>query len=405
MVLLHVLRKLSSENGFELTAVHVHHGLSPHADQWAQFVARLCRRLDVSLVTRRVKVVRRGRGLEAAAREARYAAFAALPVDAVALAHHLDDQAETVLLRLLRGAGVRGAGGMQAVALRRERSGTRRLLRPLLDVSREAIVAYARKHRLEWIEDESNQDIALTRNFVRTQVGPLLAQRFPRWREALVRAASHFRDAERLLGAGARAAGPVSVAGLRDANDAVARLMLREYLAAQGLCAPSARRLGEMLRQIVTSGPDAKVEIKHDGKTLRVYRGELVVARESGEERPGMVRWEGERRLALPQFGGELRFRRTKGVGIDPTRLAGCSVTVRGRSGGERLRTDARRPRRTLKNLFQEAGVPPWARERLPLLYCDDVLVWVPGIGVASEFRVQSTAIGVSPEWRPSDAG
>lgn len=404
VVLLHVLRKLSGEHGFELIAVHVHHGLSPHAGDWARFVARLCRRLDVPLVTRRVKVVRRGKGLEAAAREGRYSAFATLPVDAVALAHQLDDQAETVLLHLLRGAGVRGAGGMQGVSMRRTGTGPRLLLRPLLEVPRETIAAYARKHRLEWIEDESNEDEALTRNYLRMRVGPVLARRYPRWRETLARAAAHFREAEQLLGAAARRTGTVSVAGLRNASAAAGRVMLREYLAGKGLNAPSTRGLAEMLRQIVTAESDANLELRHDGKTLRVYRGEVSVVREHGKSRPGIVRWSGEQRLDLPEFGGELRFRRVKGKGIDPKRLDGHSVTVRGRSGGERLQIDARRPHRTLKNLFQEAGIPPWVRARLPLVYCDDTLVWVPGIGVATEFRVRPLAIGLLPEWRVTDA-
>lgn len=405
VVLLHVLGKLSRDQGFDLTAVHVHHGLSPHADEWARFVARLCRDQGVPLVTMRVKVARRGKGLEAAAREARYAALGTVSADAVALGHHLDDQAETVLLHLLRGAGVRGAGGMQAVSARRNGPGPGLFLRPLLEVSRDAIVAYARKHRLEWIEDESNDDDTLTRNFVRKRVGPVLAKRFPRWREALARAASHFREAERLLGAATRVAGQVSVSGLRKAEPAAARLMLREYLGGHGLNAPSARKLDEMLRQIVTAGPGARVELRHDGRMLRVYRGAISLEPERGETRPGTVDWRGERCVTLPEFGGELRFRRVKGEGIDPRQLDGRRVTVRARRGGERLCIEARRPRRTLKNLFQEAGIPPWARQHLPLVFCDDVLVWVPGIGVAAGFRVPPSAMGLLPEWRYTGAG
>jgi len=404
VVLLHVLRDLSRERAFELSAVHVHHGLSPNADEWARFVARICRKLRVPLVTKRARVTRGGKGLEAAAREARYAAFGTLPVDAIALAHHLDDQAETVLLRLLRGAGVRGASGMQYISGGKGRAGPRVFLRPFLGVPREAIVAYARAHRLEWVEDESNGDDAITRNFVRLRVGPVLAQRFPRWREALARAASHFRDAERVLGAATRGAERLSAADLRAAEPAAARLMLRDYLAAQGLDAPSARKLGEMLRQISAAAPGANVALRHQGMMLRVYRGVLSVVRESSDARPAAVCWRGERSIALPGFGGELRFRRVRGEGIDPKQLDGRRVTVRARSGGERLQIDARRPRRSLKNLFQEAGIPPWARERLPLVFCDDQLVWVPGIGVASSYRVRPPAIGVLPEWQQAGA-
>jgi len=185
VVLLHLLRELAPRHGFRLSAVHVHHGLSPNADDWARFCRKLCRGWVVPLTVRRVSVQKKGRGLEAAAREARRAAFAAVAADAIVLAHHLDDQAETVLLNLLRGAGPRGAAAMQAAG----RLGDKRLLRPLLQVRRREILAYARAHHLEWIEDESNRDAALARNFLRLRVGPLLEERFPRWRESLARAA------------------------------------------------------------------------------------------------------------------------------------------------------------------------------------------------------------------------
>src|ERR1051326_9192300 len=159
-------------------AIHVHHGLSPNADAWAQFCRKLCRRLGVPLRIERVAVRRAGRGLEAAAREARHAAFRKSGADCIVLAHNLDDEAETVLMNLLRGAGLRGASGMAE----RSRLGKQTLLRPLLGVSRKEILAYAREHRLEWIEDESNAEESFARNFIRRSVGPLLEERYPQWK-------------------------------------------------------------------------------------------------------------------------------------------------------------------------------------------------------------------------------
>jgi len=236
------------------------------------------------------------------------------------------------------------------------RLGSKILLRPLLALPRREVVAYARAHRLRWVEDESNRDVALTRNFLRLQVGPLLETRFPRWRESLARAARHF-----------------------SAADADARLALREFLRARGLRAPSEAKLVEMLRQL--TGKGARTAIEHDGALLRVYRGRVSI-----EKRPG----------------GALRLRPARGRGIDAARLERSRVTLRARTGGERLQLDARRPRRTLKNLFQEAGVPPWRREQLPLLYCDDELVWVPELGVAAGWQAARGARGVVPEWRES---
>jgi tRNA(Ile)-lysidine synthase len=349
-VLLDLLRALAPRHGFRLEAVHVHHGLSPHADAWARACRALCRAWGVPLAVRRVRVVKQGRGLEAAARAARREAFARHRAPVIALAHQLDDQAETVLLNLLRGAGLRGASGMPVVG----RLGAKTVLRPLLAVPRGAILDYARARRLRWVEDESNRDAAYTRNFLRLRVAPLLAERFPRWRESLARAARHFAGA-----------------------DADARLALREFLRARGLRAPSEAKLLEMLRQL--GGKGARTAIEHDGAVLRVYRGRVSVDR---------------------QAGGELRLRPARGRGIDAARLERSHVTLKRRAGGERLQLDAKRPRRTLKNLFQEAGVPPWRRERLPLLYCGEELVWVPELGVAAGWQAARGARGVVPEWR-----
>ena len=285
------------------------------------------------------------------------------------LAHQLDDQAETVLLNLLRGAGLRGASGMAP----RGSLGRNILLRPLLGVTREAIGAYARARRLKWVEDESNRDEALTRNFVRRRIGPLLAARFPRWRESLARAARHF--ARRELDAGG---------------------LLREFLAARGLRAPSESKLVEMLKQL--TGRGARTEMDHDGAKLRVYRGRVFVSAAQPQARFAPLAWNGERRVRVAALGGELRFARARGRGFS---LPGSgALEVRLRAGGERLQPDARRPRRTLKNLFQEAGVPPWERERMPLLFCGDDLVWAPGLGVDARYQAARGEMGWLPQWR-----
>ena len=373
VVLLCLMRNLAAEFGFRLSAIHVHHGLSPSADAWARFCRSMCRRWKVPIAVRRVRVARAGAGLEAAARAARYRCYRALRADAIALGHQLDDQAETILMNLLRGAGLAGASGMRATAPFHEKL----LARPLLGVPREAIVDYAKANRLDWIEDESNRDESLTRNYLRRRVGPLLAARYPRWRESLARAARHFARA-----------------------DADANRMLRGFLKEHGLRAPSETRLAEMLRQITQAKRDRKVRIAHDGAELRMHRGAVVV---KAAEKPVSfepIRWSGETRLALPELGGELRFRKGRGAGIDASKIEGEEVTVRLRSGGERLQLDARRPRRTLKNLFQEAGSAPWERERLPLLYCGGELVWVAGLGVDVRFHAPPGARSVVPRWR-----
>ncbi|MGH8706872.1 MAG: tRNA lysidine(34) synthetase TilS, partial [Burkholderiales bacterium] len=247
-------------------------------------------------------------------------------------------------------AGVRGAAAMPVAG----RLGAKVLWRPLLGVPRREILAHARAHRLSWVEDESNRDDTLTRNFLRLHVGPLIETRFARWRESLARAARHFAGAE-----------------------SKAHFALREFLRTRGLRAPSETKLVEMLKQL--TGKGARTAVEHDGAVLRVYRGRVSMHRRQG---------------------GELRLRPARGRGIDAARLERSRVTLRARTGGERLQLDARRPRRTLKNLFQEAGVPPWRREQLPLLYCDDELVWVPELGIAAGWQAARGARGIVPEWR-----
>jgi tRNA(Ile)-lysidine synthase len=363
VVLLHQLK----DRG--VSAIHVHHGLSPNADAWASFCRSLCKKLDIPFKVKRVKVRRAGQGLEAAAREARYEAFRAADADVIALAHNLDDQAETVLMNLLRGAGARGASGMAE----RTRSGGKVFLRPLLGTTRKEILAYAHRHELEWIEDESNADQALTRNFIRRSVGPLLEAKFPRWKESIARAARHIAKKE---------------AGREE--------MLRKFLQSKGLRAPSEAKLAEMLKQLAAGG--SRTLIEHDGARLRVYRSKVLLD-------PGMPaefsrqEWKGEPLLRLPALGGESRFRKARGKGIA---LEHQPLSVRLRAGGERLQPDPRRPRRTLKNLFQEAGVPPWERENLPLLFTGDELVWVPGLGIDARFQAPPGALGLVPEWRRS---
>ena len=289
----------------------------------------------------------------------------------IALAHNLDDQAETVLMNLLRGAGARGASGMPE----RARRGGKTFWRPLLAVPRKDILRYAREHGLEWIEDESNADETLTRNFLRRSVAPLLEQKFPRWRQALARAAKHIARKE---------------AGREE--------LLRGFLRSKGLNAPSEAKLAEMLKQLASGS--ARTKLVHEGKALRLYRGKLHMEEARAKTDFKSVSWRGEARLALPALGGELRFRKARGKGIAFDSAGKNVFSVRLRRGGERLQPEAGRPRRTLKNLFQEAGIPPWQRARLPMLFCGDDLVWVPGLGIDVRYQASGARSGLVPAWQ-----
>lgn len=249
----------------QISAVHVHHGLSPHADAWADFCVDLADSLAVPLALHRVTVDRcAGLGLEAAARTARYAVFAGQSCDALLLAQHRGDQAETVLFNLLRGSGLLGAAGMPSDRI----EGGLRILRPLLSVTRLAIETYARDQGLSWVEDESNSDLQFSRNYLRHRTLPELAERFPGCEGALAGAAERFGEAQALLDELAlqdwrlAADGDAArLAVLRTLSLPRLKNLLRYRLRLLGWQAPVANRLNEFARQLQVAGPDRHPEL------------------------------------------------------------------------------------------------------------------------------------------------
>lgn len=406
VALLCILAGLASSLRFSLRAVHVNHGISPNAGRWAEFCTELCAQRGVPLEVATVDIAPyRNLGLEGAARKARYEVFSGVDADFVVLAQHRDDQAETLLLRLLRGAGLRGLAAMPPM---RALAGTRaRLLRPLLDVARSEIEAFARLHGLEWVEDESNADTARKRNFLRHEVLPALEQQFPAARAAIARAAAHLGEARELLDAMAQTdlehcgdGDAVDIPALQRLGEARAKNVLRYWCETQGVEPLSAARLAELLRQLSESRSDAQASIAAGKWRFLRYRDRLHLRPVAPAVQRDMHEvWNGENALPLLALGGVLIFKPEEGRGLSVPKLRAERVTVRLRQGGERLRLDYRRPRRKLKSLFQEWGIPPWRRDRLPLLYCGESLVSVPGIGYACEFQAEPGEAGLIVTW------
>lgn len=404
-VLLDLLHGLQAKLGFRLQALHVNHGISPNAIAWEEFCAGLCASLAVPFQAVRVQVARdSGLGLEAAAREVRYTVLLAQPVNAVVLAHHRDDQAETLLLQLLRGAGTRGLAAMPPAS---ESSGGQPvLLRPLLDVSREMLEDYAYDRHLSWIEDESNLDLAFDRNFLRHCVFPQLEQRFPAARTTLARAAGHLAEADALLQEVAASDatrfvhdGRLEIAGLASVSSPRAKNLLRYWLGGHGADV-SSRRLQEIFRQLLNAGSDTQVRIVVPGGAVRRYRGYACFETKPGSDSGiGEIPWRGEAELLFG--GGRLRLSPSHGQGLSLARVQQGQLWLRPRQGGERLRPDRARPARSLKYLFQQAGWPSWQRQ-LPLLYVDHTLVAVPGIGVACDWQAVAGEAGLEIEWQPA---
>lgn len=407
VVLLHLLYQLSSRHSWRVSALHVHHGISRQADDWALSCADLCARYGIPLQIEKVNIEPlRSLGIEAAARALRHAAFVQQRVDFIALAHHLDDQAETLLLQLLRGAGVRGASAMPAV---KYRSGAPVLLRPLLEVPRAILLEYAHRHALRWVEDESNADDGYPRNFLRHRILPLLEQRFPSYRKTLLRSTRHFAEAVELLDelAGQDAEGIIAdnrldVRPLRMLGVIRGKNLLRYFLAAQGAPIPDSTRLQEMLRQLCDARPDAQMRIDWQGWQMRRYRDHAYSMPALPPVADFSFMWHGEAEITLPSSHGVLCFKRAFGQGISLEKLQLRQVMIRPRQGGESIRVEAARPQCSLKNLLQVQEVLPWQRDRLPLLFCDAELICVPGVAIASAYRAQPAEAGVVLVWHPA---
>ena len=377
-------------------------------ETWEKFCGDTCAALGVGLSVVRLQLARvAGESPEAQARDARYAALEGAAAESgtgvIALAQHADDQAETVLLQLLRGAAARGLAAMPE--WRCTGSGCC-YWRPLLQTTREEIARYARRARPALGRGRKQRRYDHKRNFLRAQILPRLEEGFPGYRTSLGRAAAHAADAAQLLdqladldAAAAVENDRVSLAALRELGALRARNLLRRILARCGLAVPPGERLAEFVRQAFEAArdrhPALELERRH---VLRADGGHVVVVCAASAE-PFLVAWHGESVVALPH--GSLLFGKTHGCRHPRCMVPACGLIIRPREGGERLKVAANRPARTLKNLMQEAGVPAASRSRWPLIVHEGHLVAIPGIGVGVEWQCPPNETGWGIEWRP----
>jgi tRNA(Ile)-lysidine synthase len=394
-------------------AVHCNHGLQPGAADWEAHCGRLAAAAGVSFVARRLAVAADDRrGIEAAAREARYAALLELMADGDTLlsAHHEDDQAETLILNLMRGSGAGGVAGIGAM----QPFGPGRLCRPLLDVPRRALLHYAREAGVDWIDDPSNADTRFDRNWLRQEVMPRLEARWPGAAAGLRRSAGFASEASALLNELADLdlakvglpgqAGTIDVTGLRGLSPERQRNVLRRALARCGLPPAPSTRLIEAVETLLPASRDAQPLVRWPGAELRRYRDRLFLLRSppaSPPARPLVLPVDGTP-LALGPGLGSLHLSADDRGGISRERV-GDGLEVRFRDGGERLRPHGRQETHRLKKLLQDQGILPWMRAAIPLLYADGALVavadiWVdhaawraPGLAVRWESRPRLT--------------
>ena len=426
ITLLHLMHAIQqTDSDVTLRAIHVNHGLQAQANQWQSHCEALCQTLDIPLYCEAVAVtVAPGLSVEAEAREARYRVFEAqLKVDEVLLlAQHADDQAETLLLQLLRGAGPQGLAAMPVL----RSLGEGQLLRPLLTYSRVQIIDYAREHDLQWVEDDSNRNTAFQRNYLRHDVIPLLAVRYPGILKTLNRSARHCGEAVELLREYAESDFKAIKTGLPNTNstqndtnstqtnamenpanpslpleswlnysDARQRNVLRYWIQSQGALPPSEKQLSQLQSQLQTWQPDHAVSVTWGNVEVNVFQNKAVLIsnaaslENSDAEKFDPVHWDLQAALRLPHQLGELHASISMSGGLDLEKMPGHdsgAVSVCFRKGGERFHPVGRSGSHPLKKLFQEWKVPPWERDKVPLVYYNDELVAVVGYAIADAY-------------------
>jgi tRNA(Ile)-lysidine synthase len=406
--LLHSLWVLRKRLPVEFFALHVNHGLHPDAAHWQEHCRNFCGQLDISLHIARVEVPRNSsQGQEAAARKLRYqAATDLLQADDLLLTgHHADDQAETVLLNLMRGSGVDGLAGMPRV----RPIGPARLARPLLGFDSSSLRDYLSGLGISWIEDSSNQDTAYDRNFVRQDLIPLLRRKWPAASRNLVLSASCCREASEFLAASndrllqaCDSTGPVlDLDCLRsnlsdDALNAGWKLIVRRWLRINQAPEMPGKRLEELRRQVMESRPEQHATVRWNGWSARHDRARLWLHEDAGLQPCPELNWTADQALDLGHGLGTLQL---EGEGDLPQ----LKLAVRARDGGERIACLAHGHHKSIKHLLQEAGVPPWLRASIPLLYQQDKIVALADWAMADDFRQSLAAQGLRLVWKPRD--
>lgn len=429
MVLLHALVQLRSRCSFTLSAVHVHHGLSPHADRWQQVCEQICVEYQVPFYTEKVQVnLQQGVGVEAAARDARYQVLESrrqqLSAQAIVTAHHMQDQSETLLLQLLRGAGVKGLSAMP------QWDAERYLLRPMLGMHKTSIEQYAEAHQLQWVEDESNQDTSYDRNFMRQTIMPAIRGRYPQLDQSLARSARHLAEAQSLLDVLAGQdlitsdlreewlGQSVSIRSLHALGDSRAKNMLRYWFQQLHLRMPTADQLQDYWQQLSTVKPHRYMHLPLHAQTdkgmayLHHFQQRLYCVKQPSPLPKSPLIWQGGKQQIWGDW--QVSFKVVKGRGIALARLGisppaitlhkryghpmptaqGIDLMLLPRSGGEVLQPDAKRPRRELKVIFQMLAIPPWQRAFYPV-------VEVASATSGTTTLVALSALAVDAAWQP----
>ena len=403
MVLLNVLFQLKTKLNLKLNAIHIHHGLSKNADHWCEVCLDECKKLGIDFSQKNINIDNsEGIGIEAAARKARYQMLHQLSDEFLATAHHQNDQAETLMLQLLRGSGLKGLASMPLF------DKERRLWRPFLKISRDAIEEYAKNNNVRFVEDESNQNTEFDRNFLRLEIFPRLIKRFPQTIKSLGRSADLVAEGLNLNKAIANEdAKNYFSEDFIKLNTKIFRTfprdrvvnLIRWWLEKNQQKMPSQKIMDQIYNQIISAKKDAQINIHISSKmSVRAYKDFLWLVKIKKEKNSFDLIWKGEEVFELPG-SGKLLFKPCLGKGISLDKVGSSVLRIQNRKGGERFKPERNQPTRTLKYLLQKINMPPWERELLPVIYSEDMLVAVPNFGVHHEFVVDEDKIGLTIEW------
>ena len=396
-VLLHLAASISTLKD-KITAVYIHHGLQVDADSWAIHCEKTAHDLSVNFKLLHVDAfAKSGESPEEAARNARYTALKSLMIaddDVLMIAQHREDQLETVLLQLFRGSGLQGLAAMPE----RMTFGKGLLLRPFLSVAKKDIDAYALQHNLSWVEDPTNSTDAYDRNFLRNTIVPLLKQRWPMLDKTVARSAGHCADALPVV---AKAGDDGLVAVLNRTDNSLhinqllgfenlqQKLILRQWFKHLGLKMPSQDFVERIQSEILAAKADANPILTSQGHCFRRHREHLYCLRATGEARSFTdIAWPKDL-LSIVIPGNRALSWQVSSLGILREVWNKATIEIRFRRGGEKIRLPHRHGHHSLKNLFQEAGIPPWERAEMPLIYLDQQLAAIGDLWVSAEFYAE----------------
>ena len=403
MVLLHALNELRDELNFTIKVIHIHHDLSPNSDKWQSFCMSECEKVKATFSTKKINIQpEKHLGVEGAARKLRYKALDELREGMLATAHHQNDQAETLFLQLIRGSGLKGLASMPHYDERRD------IWRPLLNVNRKTIVEYAKLNHILFVDDESNLDTRFNRNFLRQEIFPLLSKRFPHLIKTLTRSVEHIAEGLNLTETIAKEDAKsffsdnlsrLSLMMIKELpKDRVINL-IRWWFNKNNILMPSKKTIDSLYEQILKIKKDNSLLIKISEKmNVRAFQDELWLVKSGPFLESYEIIWRGEDKVLLPDQS-QLIFRSVKGAGFSLEKLGVTALRIQNRIGGERFKPSLNQPSRTLKYLLQKSKIPPWQREKIPLIFSEDTLVAVPNFGVHHEFVADKDKIGLTIEW------